>query len=144
MGINIRNKNIFKQFFQIGMGTIIGILLGLVTTPIITRIFSPNEYGQYTLFNTYTHIAVMILCLGLDQALVRFYYVSNEINYKRALIKKTIKIPVYLSIVLIVALFVFYFVSDYRLNLSSFLMFFLIMKVTVGILYRFSSLVLRL
>ena len=46
------------------------------------------EYGQLSIFTLYATIAVMVLCLGLDQALVRFYYESDTLEYRRALLFK--------------------------------------------------------
>ena len=86
-------KSFFSHFVTIGIGTVINIFLGLIATPIITRIVSPDDYGHLSVFTMYTGLAVMILCCGLDQALVRFYYESNELSYKRALLSKCVTIP---------------------------------------------------
>ena len=92
-------KNSFlKHFFVIGSGTVINMLIGLITTPLITRIVDPIEYGQFSIFTMYSNIAVMVLCLGLDQALVRYYYENEEIEYKRELLFKCIKLPMIISL----------------------------------------------
>ena len=75
------DKSFLSHFIVIGSGTIVNMLLGLLTTPIITRIVNPNEYGQLSIFNMYTNIAVMVLCIGLDQALVRFFYEKKETGF---------------------------------------------------------------
>ena len=72
-----------KHFMIIGTGTLINMFLGILTTPIITRIVAPIQYGQLSIFITYSNILLMILCLGLDQALVRYYYERNDEGYKR-------------------------------------------------------------
>ena len=87
------NKNhILKKFLDIGVGTFISMLIGLLVFPIITRIVVPSELGRMSIFDMYAGIAIMVLCLGLDQAFVRFYYDSNEIDYKRYLLKSCISI----------------------------------------------------
>ena len=92
-------NSVLKQFFVIGTGTIINMLLGVITVPIITRIVSPDINGQFSLFDTYANIAVMVLCLGLDQALVRYYYKSDEPSYKTTILYKCLFLPILISII---------------------------------------------
>lgn len=80
----MQNKGFLKHFFMIGIGTALNLLIGLLTTPIITRIVDPIEYGQLSIFTIYSNVAVMVLCLGLDQALVRYYYQSEDKKYKKS------------------------------------------------------------
>ena len=94
---NKQNKSFLSHFLAIGSGTVISMLLGLLTTPIITRIVDPNEYGQLSIFQMYTGIALMVLCLGLDQALVRFYYDKDTLSYKQALLRYCFWIPLLVS-----------------------------------------------
>ena len=92
-------KNFLSHFLTIGSGTIINMFLALITTPVITRLVSPNDYGEVSIFTMYANIALMVLCLGLDQALVRFYYDKKNIEYKRGLLKICICIPTVISII---------------------------------------------
>ena len=45
------NNKIMGRLFDVGVGTFVNILLGLITTPLITRIADPSEYGQLAVFN---------------------------------------------------------------------------------------------
>ncbi len=138
-------KNSFlKHFFVIGIGTFINMLLGVVTVPIITRIVSPEINGQYSLFDTYANIAVMVLCLGLDQALVRFYYKSDDSDYKTTLLYKCICIPIIISIVLlcIFTLSVKSNLINYDFSVSTTVL--LCFYILIQLLYRFSLLIIRL
>lgn len=94
---NQQSKSFISHFLAIGTGTIISMAIGLLTTPVITRIVDPNEYGQLSIFQMYTSIALMVLCLGLDQSLVRFYYDHEEIEYKQALLRFCFWIPLFVS-----------------------------------------------
>ena len=86
-------NNFLKHFFIIGSGTFISMFIGFLTTPIITRIVSPVDYGQYSIFTMYSNIALMVLCIGLDQALVRYFYETKMESSQRALMFKCLKIP---------------------------------------------------
>ncbi len=90
-----KSKNFIELFF--GMG--INVILSIVTTPIITRLVSPEAYGGLSLFNTYANIAMLIVMIGQDQAYLRFFYREDDIDYKRYILKNTIKTPLILSII---------------------------------------------
>ena len=71
-------KSFFKHFAIIGGGTFLNLLLGLFTTPLVTRIVDPIEYGQHSIFLLYANLALLVLLLGMDQGLVRYYYLKPE------------------------------------------------------------------
>ena len=140
----MNEKNFLKHFTIIGAGTFINMLLGVLTTPIITRIVDPTEYGQLSIFTMYSGIALMILCLGLDQALVRYYYENESETYKRALLFKCIKLPLILSVLIsaiIIALSTFDLI---RLEFNTFIIVLLCVYTIIQLLYRFSLLLVRL
>ena len=97
-------KGFLNSFIHIGTGTILNMIIGFITTPIITRLVLPSEYGRLSIFNLYISITVMILCLGLDQALVRYYYKEPDIDYKSWIIKHCSFMPFVLSVVIPVSL----------------------------------------
>ena len=58
MSGKVGEKNSFlKHFAIIGGGTFINIALGVFTTPIITRLVDPVEYGQLSIFTMYSGMA---------------------------------------------------------------------------------------
>lgn len=69
---------LIKKFFQFALGNIIILLIGLVTTPVITCLVTPEVLGKYSLFNTIGNLCVLLCMMGTDQAFVRFYYEENE------------------------------------------------------------------
>ena len=101
------SKNYFKHFIEIGSGTIISMFIGFLTTPIITRIVEPTDYGIYSMFTVYTNLALMVLCLGFDQVLVRYFYEYKSDNYKKYLLHKCVKIPIFFSVFAIIAIIIF-------------------------------------
>lgn len=87
-------QSFIKHFFVIGSGTVINMIVGFLTTPIITRLVGPVEYGQYSIFVMYSSIALMVLCLGLDQALIRYFYQNEDIDFKRTILLECWRIPI--------------------------------------------------
>lgn len=133
-----------KQFAVIGSGTFINMILGLLSTPIITRIVDPNEYGQLSIFTMYSSIALMVLCLGLDQATVRFYYESDTKEYKRALLFKCVCTPVVACIMVSVIVCLISLTGTFQFEFDSLIIFFLCLHTFDQIIYRFSQLIVRL
>lgn len=96
-------KGFLKHFAIIGGGTFLNLLFGLFTTPLITRIVDPDEYGQHSVFLLYANLALLILLLGMDQGLGRFYYLKKEREYKRALLFRCVQYP-FITTVIVAAL----------------------------------------
>ena len=140
----MQQKNILKHFTVIGIGTTINLLLGLISTPIITRIVDPEKYGQFSMFMTYSSIAVMVLCIGLDQTLVRYYYMDERIEYKRALLFKCIIIPLAITLSLGILIIAINYYCDIELEFDTRAIIALCVYTLIKLIYRFSQLLVRL
>lgn len=140
----MEKNNFLKHFAIIGGGTFFNLLLGLITTPLITRIVDPIEYGQLSIFTMYSNIALMILCMGLDQAVVRYYYESDKIEYKRALLFRCIQLPVLVSIICSVIMIAGSVTGLITFEFNSLIIIMLCLYTIVQIIYRFSLLIVRL
>lgn len=140
----MKEKNIFKHFAVIGIGTMLNMFLGLLTTPLITRVVNPDDYGQYSVFTMYANIALMVLCLGLDQSLVRFFYEKDDISYKRSLLYKCIKAPIIgcIAVSIVFILLIKSGLLEFEFNFTIAL--FLCVFTTLQVIYRFSLLITRL
>ena len=100
--------NILKSFFQVGLGTVINILLSLFTTPIITRIVDPVDYGKFQMFTTYTGVIAAFSYFGLNESLFRFFYEYDNDKEKTGLLKLCFCIPMAVAtIASIVAIILF-------------------------------------
>ena len=140
------NKNIFKQFFSFSYGTIINLFLGLITTPIITRLIGPNDLGLASIFSLTLNILTLITIFGTDQAFARYYY-DNFGAEKRSLLKKIgyIIIPIFFMIVIIMFSFRTYFsVLLFGQESFSFLIPIILFTVFANVLLVFSKLIIRM
>lgn len=90
----MKPKSIMKHFISIGTGTVVNMLVGFITTPILTRLVGTAEYGQYSIFTMYASIALMVLCMGFDQALIRYFYHFDTKDYQRTILKECCLLPV--------------------------------------------------
>lgn len=139
-----KENSIIKKFGIVGAGTFVSLLLGFLATPIITRLVAPEEYGLYSLFTMYTSIFLMIFSLGMDQALVRFFYIKDTKEFKRILLLECIWLPIILSIVagIIMVIIGSRGISIWGFNFEIIIL--LIINTLIQLVYRFSLLVVRL
>ena len=66
-------KHFLKNMVGFSMNTWIAFMIGLIASPIATRLFSTTEMGKLNMFNTYATLFTATCYLGLDQAYVRFF-----------------------------------------------------------------------
>ena len=76
MGQKKQLKNIVYYFG----GTLVSALLGLISTPLLTRILSKEVYAQYGMVTTFTTALSTFLYLGQDEAFMR-YFASRKEGY---------------------------------------------------------------
>jgi len=82
----MKRKSFLQQFMSLGIGSAIYLLVGLIGTPVITRLVDPVAYGDYSIFNMYSSFGFGICVLGLDQAFVRYYYSHESIHFRSKLL----------------------------------------------------------
>ena len=137
-------NSVLKHFMIIGSGTFLNMLLGMLSTPIITRIVDTKEYGQLSVFKLYSSIAVMILGMGMDQAFVRFYYDKKDDDYKRSLLRCCIKIPLVAVFICSIAVIISSYNKWIEYEFSTFIIIFLCVYSIIELINRFSMLIVRL
>lgn len=140
----MKRQSIVGNSIAMFVGTCLNILISIVTTPIITRLVEPSDYGQWSLFTTYTSIAMSVFMLGMDQSFVRFYYKDDRIEYKKYLTYTAIKIPIIMATFIIV--FSIGFIQKIELFESDnlYIIILLYVNVIVSIVNRVAQLVLRM
>ena len=57
-------KSILGHFIAIGSGAFLNLIIGLLTSPIITRLVDPSEYGMLSIFNMYANECVVLGFIG--------------------------------------------------------------------------------
>ena len=133
-----------KHFAIIGIGSMLSMVLGFFTTPIITRIVDPIDYGQYSIFTMYSNLLLIVLCIGLDQSLVRYFYEDDRIEYKQTLLKNCIVLPIVLTIVISIVAILLYDVGLFEFKFNKIILLLLCFYTLILVVYRFSLLLLRL
>lgn len=141
-----KEKSFLNDFFTLGAGTFLYLLVGVIGTPIITRLVDPVDYGRMSMITVYSGIGVLVCGLGLDQTLVRFFYKDESIKFKRKLLQFCYALPLLFVAVLTILLFAFRYVSDYlgfaMLSVTELAL--LILNTIAQLLHRYGTLILRL
>lgn len=139
-----KQESFLKQILQLATGAMINLIIGVLTTPIITRLVDPTEYGQLNMFNTYSSIALMIITLGLDQTFVRYYYIEADRRYKRKLLDFCFGVPIALGAIASVFIVIFHLIKPSFLGFDNIITLCFVMNLFILILNRYGMLVLRL
>lgn len=137
--------SLVKKFIQYASGNFLALLLGFVSSPIITRLILPEEMGKFSLFNTVTSLLFLFVMVGTDQSYVRFY---NGENYegRKCLLQKCVSISLVVALGTSIGILWFYKpLSEYILGKPSFLVcILLVANIITSVLQRFALLELRM
>ena len=138
-------NSLIKKFIEFALGNGIALILGFISSPIITRLVMPEEFGKFSMFNTVTNLLLIVVMLGLDQSYVRFFYEEEDDNRGKLLIK-TIKYPLIVNIILSILLIIFYKpMSSFIIGrYSFFIIVILIIQNTFSLINRFACLLIRM
>ena len=135
--------SIFKHFISIGTGTVINMLVGFLTTPILTRLVGTAEYGQYSIFTMYASIALMILCMGFDQALIRYFYRFDTADYQRTIVRECCVLPFVCTLLAGILVNVVSFTGMIRFEFEPEIMMMLTISVFFQVINRIDLILLR-
>lgn len=139
-------KSFVSNFLILGAGSFIYLIVGLIGTPIVTRLVDPVDYGRMSMFTVYSSIAMMLCGLGLDQTLVRYFYREEEIDYKRKLLLQCSVWPLCMALLFGIVLLGMYALpvpklfQEYSIVEAGLL----VANILVLLIHRYSLLILRL
>ena len=84
-----------RKILGYALGPIGSAAFGILSLPLISWYYPTEDIGRIVLLQTISALTILILGLGLDQAYIREYYVSED---KAALFKSFSLSPFVLSI----------------------------------------------
>lgn len=124
-------STLFKKFIEFAIGNGIVLILGFISSPIITRMISPEQYGKASMFTTFTSLIVLVTTMGMDQAYIRYYNDEDDKN-KGGLLGKSIGITFVLNLIVGILILLFYKqTSIFVVNEQSFFLVVLILLNTI-------------
>lgn len=118
-------NGLIKKFIEFAIGNGLVLILGVLSTPIVSRMIGPYEKGKADMFITYTSLIVLIITMGIDQAYVRYFNEEDEAS-RGGLLKRAVKLPIILNIVVGCILLLLYKpISNYMVEETSLMIVFL-------------------
>tara|TARA_B100000315_G_scaffold246953_1_gene274955 strand:- start:5926 stop:7404 length:1479 start_codon:yes stop_codon:yes gene_type:complete len=99
-------KHLSKSSLYYGSGQAVRRFFSIVTAPIMTRIFSPSDYGVISLILTTAAFAGLVIGIGINAGVFRHYYEMNDMNRRVLLFSGiTSQMTIIVSMVLVLSLF---------------------------------------
>lgn len=132
-----------RRIAEFAIGPVGAALLGFITLPLITWLFSKEDIGRVAMLQVATSFSILLFSLGLDQAYVREYHESGD----RPALLKTAFLPGFLILLASSLLLNISpsFVADLLFGERSVLLSSLVVLcVTAAFSNRFLSLILRM
>jgi O-antigen/teichoic acid export membrane protein len=71
-------KRYLKSFLSFSIGTWVNALLSFITTPVITFLISPSEFGKASMYTLVYAVLSIVVRIGTEQSYVRFFYEYPE------------------------------------------------------------------
>lgn len=65
----LKNDGFLRSVFVLASGTIISQIIILATLPILTRLYSPTEYGTYSMYLSIIGILLMVISFSYENAI---------------------------------------------------------------------------
>ncbi|MDG5471369.1 oligosaccharide flippase family protein [Jeotgalibacillus sp. ET6] len=136
---------LLKKFLKFSYGSWAGLILGLITTMLITRILSPEALGVASMFDLFIQVGMVLIILGTDQTFIRFFYEENK-DKRGALLYSCLRIPLIISLITMGLVIIFHKpITQFLFGLESLqLSFLLAVGILAQLLLRFSQLVIRM
>lgn len=132
-----------KKIIHFSIGPIGIAAIGLISIPILTWLFQPEDIGRLSMLQLTNTLAVLLLGLGLDQSYIREYHLSKN---KSALLKSAITPGlILLTLLLIATIITKGLFSNLVFGIPSYEISFIIaLYIIFSFLTRFLSLILRM
>ena len=77
--------SLVKNFIQFSWGTWVSAVISFFTTPIVTLLILPEDFGKVAMFTLANSIVLQLVLAGGDQSFMRFFYERGE-NRRSALL----------------------------------------------------------
>jgi len=93
--------NLSKDTLVYGTNYMILRMLGIITMPILTRIFSPSDYGTREIIYVSINFLAVLISLNINLGFSRYFFKQEDISYKRKAFSSSLIICLLISFVVI-------------------------------------------
>ncbi|XJZ27088.1 lipopolysaccharide biosynthesis protein [Bacillota bacterium Lsc_1132] len=82
----ISGKKLIQNIGKFSIVTVFSALLSLMVIPLISRVFSVEEFGKINMFITVGNMMMSVALLGMDNAVVRFFHEPLKGTNKKSIL----------------------------------------------------------
>lgn len=101
-------KNIRNRVLKLGAGTVIAQLISILSLPVITRMYGPEEYGHLTLFLSTASILIPLATLRIESRLV----VTENPEIAGTMLREAFKIAFVFCVFVNVLTFIYFLIAS--------------------------------
>src|SRR5688572_13180176 len=143
---NKPKENILGLFLKFSIGSWGAAALSFFTTPIVTALILPNEFGKASMFVLAFNLLMQIVLLGTDQSFGRMFYQKEFVSKQHKLLVSSIILPLILSVIVSAGILLFWERISYLLIEKPDFKICLLLCLTIvfGVFERFALLVIRM
>jgi len=138
-------NNLFKKFLSFSYGSWVGLILGVLTTMITTRLLPPDAFGKASMFDLFLQVGLIFVIFGTDQSFTRFFYEEDK-NKRGALLYNTLRLPfITLIIIIIIILLLYKPLTNFLFGTEN-MIFAILLAVGLAaqLIFRYGQLVIRM
>lgn len=138
-------NNLLGKFLKFSYGSWIGLLIGVFTTMLVTRLLPPDVLGKSSMFDLFIQVSMVLTIFGTDQAFVRFFYEEEKDN-RGALLYNCLRLPVISSLIIACLIIIFYQpITRFLFDKESLLLaLVIVVAIFAQLLFRYAQLVVRM
>src|SRR5699024_8557319 len=137
--------SLINKFIKFSYGNWVGLVLGLITTMIVTRILPPNAFGKVSMYDLILQIGLIITIFGTDQSFIRFFYEEHSEN-RGALLYNCLRLPLITTAIMVAVIILLnepisrFVIGEANFKFSVIL----VIGIVFQLVFRFGQLVIRM
>lgn len=137
---------ILSLFLKFSAGSVLAAALSFFTTPVVTALIVPAEFGKASMFNLAYSFCLQIALLGADQSFVRKFYHKDFENNRTSLLMSCILPAVVVGLLISSIILIFWeYVSVLLVQEKAFeFCLLLVVAILIGIFERYAVLIVRM
>jgi len=101
------SKNFLISMFKFSVTSWVQAAIAFVSVPIVTRAFSPEEFGKINMFTLAISIASIFVGLSMEQSYLRFFKEKVSVNEKKSLLTQCVVANLGSFIIFLVLVFLY-------------------------------------
>lgn len=96
-----------KSMLKFSLGSWVQAAIAFISVPIVTRAFSPEEFGKFNMFTLAVSICSIFVGLSMEQSYFRFFKEKDSLNDKKKMLTQCIAVCLLAFIIFLIFVVIF-------------------------------------